>query len=169
MMSTRCGDIDPMLSLYLLVTYNVRPGDLLEMLTEKSGLLGIAGFSSDLRDIIQNVGLKEKERAELAFQMYVHRLRKYIGSYIAALGGIDALVFTDDIGVSNWLVRENACQGLNAFGVDLDREANHSASVATASLISSPASRVKVLAMPTEEEWVVAEEGAKLTRGRESS
>jgi acetate kinase len=169
MMSTRCGDIDPMLSLYLMVTYNVRPGDLLEMLTERSGLLGIAGFSSDLRDIIQNVGLKEKERAELAFQMYVHRLQKYIGSYIAALGGIDALVFTDDIGVTNWLVRENACQGLKVFGVNLDREANQSASVATASLISSQASRVKVLAMPTEEEWVVAEEGAKLTRGRVSS
>lgn len=166
MMSTRCGDIDPMLSLYLMVTYNVRSGDVLEMLTEKSGLLGIAGFSSDLRDIIQNVGQKEQERAALAFQMYVHRLRKYIGSYIAALGGIDALVFTDDIGVTNWLVREKACQGLNAFGVKLDRMANRTASVTTAALIGSKASRVQVLAMPTEEEWVVAEEGAKLTRGR---
>ena len=164
MMSTRCGDIDPMLTLYLMVTYDVRPSDLLEMLTEKSGLLGIAGFSSDLRDIIQNVGLKEKERAELAFRMYVHRLKKYIGSYIAVLGGIDALVFTDDIGVTNWLVREKSCQGLNIFGVRLDREVNRSAPGATAALISSQDSRVKVLAMPTEEEWVVAEEGAKLTR-----
>ena len=163
MMSTRCGDIDPMLTLYLMVTYDVRPSDLLEMLTEKSGLLGIAGFSSDLRDIIQNVGLKEKERAELAFRMYVHRLKKYIGSYIAVLGGIDALVFTDDIGVTNWLVREKSCQGLNVFGVRLDREVNRSAPGATAALISSQDSRVKVLAMPTEEEWVVAEEGAKLT------
>jgi acetate kinase len=165
MMSTRCGDIDPMLTLYLMVTYDVRPADLLEMLTEKSGLLGIAGFSSDLRDIIQNVTPKEKERAELAFRMYVHRLRKYIGSYVAALGGIDALVFTDDIGVTNWLVREKTCQGLRGFGVKLDRDANRGASVATASLISSKDSRVNVLAMPTEEERVVAEEGARLTRG----
>ncbi len=166
MMSTRCGDIDPMLSLYLMVTYDVRPDDMLEMLTEKSGLLGIAGFSSDLRDIIQNVGRKEKERAELAFRMYVHRLKKYIGSYMAALGGVDALVFTDDIGVTNWLVREKTCQGLKGFGVKLARDANRSASAPNASLISRKDSRVKVLAMPTEEEWVVAEEGAKLTRGR---
>jgi len=166
MMSTRCGDIDPMLTLYLMLTYDVRPADLLEMLTEKSGLLGIAGFSSDLRDIIRNMGLKEQERAELAFRMYVHRLRKYIGSYVTALGGIAALVFTDDIGVTNWLVREKACQGLQGFGVKLDRDANRNASGATAALISSKVSRVKVLAMPTAEEWVVAEEGAKLTRGR---
>ncbi len=166
MMSTRCGDIDPMLTLYLMLTYDVRPADLLELLTEKSGLLGVAGFSSDLRDIIRKVGLQEQERAALAFRMYVHRLRKYIGSYVAALGGMDALVFTDDIGVSNWLVREKACQGLQGFGVRLDREANRRAAGATAALISSKHSRVKVLAMPTAEEWVVAEEGARLTRGR---
>ncbi len=166
MMSTRCGDIDPMLTLYLMVEYDVRPDDLLKLLSEKSGLLGIAGFSSDLRDIIQNVSAEEKERADLAFQMYIHRLKKYIGSYIAVLGGVDALVFTDDIGLTNWLVREKACHSLKGFGVKLDRDANRSASVTSASLISSRDSLVKVLVMPTEEEWVVAEDGAKLTGKR---
>ncbi len=166
LMSTRCGDIDPMIAIYLAVTYDMRPDDLLAMLSEKSGLLGVAGFSSDLRDIIRCATGPEAERAELAFRMYVHRLKKYIGSFIAVLGGADALVFTDDIGVTNWLVREKACETLAWCGVALDPEANRHASTAAATLISAPQSHVKVLSMPTEEERVIAAEGIRLMAGR---
>ncbi|MDD5678531.1 MAG: acetate/propionate family kinase [Kiritimatiellae bacterium] len=169
LMSTRCGDIDPMLAIYLAVTYDMRPDDLLNMLTEKSGLLGVAGFSSDLRDIIGSVTGQEDDRAGLALCMYVHRLKKYIGSFVAVLGGIDALVFTDDIGVTNWLVREKACEAMQWCGLKLDRKANRSASLTDATLISAADSRIKVLSMPTREELIIAEEGARLIARREAN
>jgi len=81
----------------------------MDMLNKKSGLLGISGFSSDIRDIIQRVG--EDAQAKLAFEMYVYRLKKYVGSYVAVLGGVDVLVFTDDIGVHNWLVGRRSVKG----------------------------------------------------------
>jgi acetate kinase len=164
LMSTRSGDIDPMLALHLVVTYDMRPDDVLSLLTDRSGLLGVAGFSSDLRDILQSVGPEKNERADLAFQMYVNRLRKYIGSYVVALGGINALVFTDDIGITNWQVRERACENMEWCGLELDREVNRSASAGSATLVSAAGSRVKALAMPTEEELVIAREGARLIR-----
>ena len=164
LMSTRSGDIDPMLALHLAVTYDMRPDDVLSLLTDRSGLLGVAGFSSDLRDILQDVAPERKERGDLAFQMYTHRLRKYIGSYAVVLGGIDALVFTDDIGVTNWQVREQACENMEWCGLKLDREVNRSSTTASAALISAADSQVKVLAMPTEEELVIAREGTRLMR-----
>lgn len=164
LMSTRCGDIDPLLALHLIVDYDMRPDDVLNLLTERSGLLGVAGFSSDLRDILQEVGRERVERADLAFRMYVHRLRKYIGSYVAALGGIDALVFTDDIGVTNWRVREEACGDMEWCGLRLDREANRRAVDKSAALISTDDSPVKALVIPTEEELVIAREGTRLVQ-----
>jgi acetate kinase len=169
MMSTRSGDIDPMLALQLIVKYDMRPDDTLSMLTDRSGLLGVAGFSSDLRDILHDTDPEKKARADLAFQMYVNRLRKYIGSYVVALGGIDALVFTDDIGVTNWQVRERACENMDWCGLKLDREVNRQPSTGSAVLISSEDSRVKALAMPTEEELVIAREGMRLIQGRTSA
>ena len=88
-MSTRCGDIDPMLTLYLMAVYGYRPDDVLDLLNKKSGLLGVSDFSSDITDIIRRIPDKNPN-TDLALQMYIHRLRKYIGGYIAALGGVDA-------------------------------------------------------------------------------
>jgi acetate kinase len=169
LMSTRSGDIDPMLTLQLVATYDMRPDDVLRLLSDRSGLLGVAGFSSDLRDILQEVGPERRERAGLAFQMYTHRLRKYIGSYAVVLGGIDALVFTDDIGLTNWRVRERACENMEWFGLKLDRELNRSATEKSTAIISASDSRVKALVIPTEEELVIAEEGIALIRGAVSS
>jgi len=165
-MSTRSGDIDPMLAIYLMTTYGYRSEDLMEMLSERSGLLGISGFSSDIRDIIKKFSESEVEegQAELAFNMYVHRLKKYIGSFIVALRGIDVLIFTDDIGVHNWLVREKVCENMEWIGLLIDKEANHKVLGESTSLISSIDSSVKVLTIPTEEELVICEEGIKLIR-----
>jgi acetate kinase len=169
LMSTRCGDIDPLLSLHLIVDYDMRPDDVLSLLTDRSGLLGVAGFSSDLRDILHDVTPEREERADLAFQMYVHRLRKYIGSYAVALGGIDALVFTDDIGVTDWRVREQACENMEWCGLKLDREVNRRTTAKSAALISDADSRVQVLVIPTQEELVIAQEVTRLILGRTSS
>ena len=126
MMSTRCGDIDPMLAIYLMVTYGYRPDYLMDMLNKESGLLGISGFSSDIRDIIHRVS-KEEKQDKLALDMYIHRLKKYIGSYITILGGIDALAFTDDIGLRNPLIREKVCEDMEWCGIELDKRSNRKA------------------------------------------
>jgi acetate kinase len=162
-MSTRSGDIDPILTLYLMAVYGYHPDELMDMLNKKSGLLGISGFSSDIRDIIQRID--KDPQAQLAFDMYVYRLKKYIGSYVAVLGGLDVLVFTDDIGVHNWLVRERVCRGMDWCGVRLDGEANQRASGDAIARLDAPDSKVKVLIVPTEEELVIAWEGLGLMKG----
>lgn len=165
-MSTRSGDIDPILTLYLMAVYRYHPDDLMDMLNKKSGLLGISGFSSDIRDIIQRVG--ENPQARLAFEMYVYRLKKYVGSYVAVLGGLDVLVFTDDIGVHNWLVREKVCEGMDWCGVRLDAEANKRASGDEIARLDAPDSKVRVLIVPTEEELVICWDGIALMKGKKN-
>lgn len=163
LMSTRCGDIDPMLTVYLMTTFGYQPDDLLSLLNRKSGILGLSGFSSDLTDIIKRVA-EGREEPRLALEMYVHRLRKYIGAYAAALGGIDALVFTDSIGVENWLVREKVCERMAWCGLKLDAEANRAADPKRTCFVQTPDSRVAVLTVPTEEELVICLEGDKLLK-----
>lgn len=163
-MSTRSGDIDPMLTLYLIAQFGLRPEALLNSLSEKSGLLGLAGFSSDLRDIMERKLNSGEEKSSLAFKMYIHRLKKYIGSYVVALKGLDALVFTDDIGLTNCKVRQDVCDGLDVFGIKIDREANKKASKSGESIISAKGSKVKIISMPTKEELVIAQEGLKLLK-----
>ena len=159
-MSTRCGDVDPMLPTYLMGVYGERGDDMVEMFNKKSGLLGVSVFSSDMRDIIAR--LESDPKARLAFEMYVRRLKKYIGGYAAVLGGMDTLVFTDDIGVHNWLLREKVCADMGWCGIELDLRANRLATGDTISVLSTPRSKVKILAIPTEEELVICREGLKL-------
>ena len=163
-MSTRSGDIDPMLSIYLMTLYGYRTDDLENIVNNKSGLLGISMFSSDIRDVI-NVISKNKQ-AELAFNMYIHALKKYIGSYVVALQGIDVLIFTDDIGIHNWLVRERTCENMEWCGIMLDKEINWQAVGDETSLLSAKNSTVKILAIPTEEELVICLDGIKLIGGQ---
>jgi len=165
MMSTRCGDIDPMLMTYLMNIYGYRPDELLDILNKKSGLLGISGFSSDITDILRRIyGTEDTERAKLAFNMYAHRLKKYIGSYIVGLGGIDALVFTDDIGVHNWSVRKKVCENMEWAGIVLNEGINRGISGNKISLINDDRSKVKIVIVPTEEELAICFEGIKLLR-----
>lgn len=160
-MSTRSGDIDPLLTVYLMAVYGYRPDDLLDFLYKKSGLLGISGFSSDINDIIRSIPGREPN-SELAVRMYIHRLKKYIGSYIAALGGIDALVFTDDIGLRNPFVRENVCTDMEWAGISLDKRLNDDAPVDRISALQTPESKVPILTIPTDEELVIFLGGAGL-------
>lgn len=165
MMSTRCGDIDPMLAIYLMVTYGYRPDYLMDMLNKESGLLGISGFSSDIRDIIHRVS-KEEKQDKLALDMYIHRLKKYIGSYITILGGIDALAFTDDIGLRNPLIREKVCEDMEWCGIELDKRSNRKATGNTISILNTKRSKVKILSIPAEEELAICLEGLKLLEAK---
>ena len=161
-MSTRCGDIDPMLAIYLMAVHKYRSDDLMEIFSKKSGILGISGFSSDIRDIIKRISDREEEQAELALNMYIHRLRKYIGAYVTVLGGIDVLVFTDDIGVHNWLVREKVCGEMEWCGIKLDVTVNRQTVTDAITPLQSKDSKVAILSIPTKEELAMCREGVKL-------
>ncbi|MDR3577390.1 MAG: acetate/propionate family kinase [Anaerolineaceae bacterium] len=165
MMSTRTGDLDPMVPVFLMKKYGYTPETLTDCFNKNSGILGISGFSSDLRDILRRQQETGDESATLAFEMYTYRLKKVIGSYITILGGIDALIFTDDIGVSNWQVREHVCHGLEWAGIVLDPEPNRLASPSQITQVSQKQERLKVLTVPTDEERVIAHEGIKLMQG----
>jgi acetate kinase len=160
MMGTRSGAVDPGILTYLMRNGQVGACDLDELLNEKSGLLGISGLSSDMRDILAGIQ-QGHERAQLAFDMYVHRLRSAIGGMIAVLGGIDALVFTGGVGGNSPDVREAACRRFGFLGLRLDCEAN--ARPIFDEDISSVDSRVRVLVIRAEEDWAIATEVWKLT------
>jgi acetate kinase len=160
-MSTRCGDIDPMLTIYMMIMYGYRPHGVMNLLNKKSGLLGVSETSSDIRDILHSI-TGEKDLSELALRMYIHRLRKYIGGYIAVLNGIDAIVFTDDIGVHNWQVREKVCGNMKWAGIELHDERNKNVTDREICGINTDISAVHVLTVPTEEELVICLEGLKL-------
>jgi len=161
-MSTRCGDIDPMMATYLMVTYGYRPELLMELLNKESGLLGISGFSSDIRDIINRYHEDGNEETDLAIKMYVHRIKKFIGSFVAALGGIDLLVFTDDIGLHNWYIRQKVCQGMDWCGIEINEYQNVGSSGDEISSINSRNSAVGVWVVPNDEEAVIYLEGERL-------
>lgn len=161
MMSTRSGDIDPAVVLDLLQRENLTPQALSKLLNNASGLLGIAGHTSDLFELLE-LSEKGDEGAELALAMYLHRLRLYIGGYFAVLGGADVLAFSDDIGLRAWQVREWACGQMRWCGLILDPVANHEAPSDRIAVISALESRVLVLTVPNDEARVIAEAGLPL-------
>jgi acetate kinase len=164
-MSTRCGDIDPMTTIYLMAVYGYQIDQLENILNKQSGLLGVSGFSSDIRDLIANLSGPEGDQARLALKMYIHRIRKYIGSYALVLGRTDVLAFTDDIGINNPVVREKICEEMEWLGVKLDPRLNQLPPRDNISVVSQSDSGVRVMTVKPEEELVICWEGLKLLRG----
>ena len=155
MMGTRCGDLDPAIVFYLMEHKQLDSAQINHLLNKQSGLLGLAGVgSSDLRDIFQ-ASEKGNRQADQAIEIFTYRIKKYIGAYTFALGGIDALVFTAGIGENSPLIRELACQGLENLGIIIDPEKN-AAINATCGEIQGDQSKVKVLVIPTDEEKEIA-------------
>ncbi len=163
-MSTRSGDIDPALLLYLAKNKGMAPARIEAMLNNESGLRGICGFSSDITDIIGHMKDKQvKKEANLAFEMYIHRLKSYIGSYVFALGGcLNALVFTDDIGVGNPFIRQKVSESLVWAGIKIDKKKNDQARSDEATFIQSSDSKVAIVSIPTEEELMICLEGGRI-------
>lgn len=160
MMGTRSGDIDPAIVSYLLEKDpNLETAsDVVNVLNRESGLLGVSGISSDMRDI-KAARDKGDTRAALAFEMFVDRIRKYIAQYLAVLNGADAIVFTAGIGENDAEVRKSVVDGLSWFGCQIDPEKN---SVGARGEISTADSRLKVLVIPTDEELVIARDVERL-------
>ncbi|MCL2009020.1 MAG: acetate kinase [Synergistaceae bacterium] len=158
-MGTRCGDIDPALVPFISKTENLSIGEVDSLLNKKSGLLGISGVSSDMRDIEEAAG-RGDERSRLALQVLVYGIKKYIGAYAAAMGGLDAVAFTAGVGENSATVRSMACEGLEFLGMELDGEKNKVRS--EEAVISTDSSKVKILVVPTNEELVIARDTKRL-------
>lgn len=154
-MGTRCGDLDPAIVFYLMANKNLDPENINRLLNKQSGLLGLAGIeSSDLRDIISAMD-QGNTQAESAIKVFVYRIKKYIGAYAYAMGGIDAIVFTAGIGENAPLIRELVCQGLEDLGIVIHHEKN-AAREKICREIQDDASKVKILVVPTDEEKAIA-------------
>jgi acetate kinase len=157
-MGTRCGSIDPAIVLYMMTHLNMKPDRIDHLLNRKSGFLGVAGIdSSDIRDVLSAMQTGNT-RAAAAIEMYAYQVRKYIGAYMAALNGVDAIVFTAGIGENSPEIREMVCNGgdgLDELGIVLDPERNMAASLTTPE-IHSHDSRVKLLVTPTDEALEIA-------------
>ncbi len=154
MMGTRCGDIDAGAVTFLMDKLQLDTKGISNLLNKESGLAGVSQLSSDFRDVVAAIA-EGNEKARLAKDMYMYRIRKYIGEYAAAMGGVDVILFTGGAGENQWQVREEATNGLEFMGVKLDAEKNR-ACRATEAVISSDDSRVKVCVIPTDEELMIA-------------
>ena len=159
MMGTRSGDIDPAMVGFLSRKLNKDLSEIEKMLNKESGMLGISGISSDLRDVEREYA-NGNDRARLALEVYGYHIRKYIGAYAVALGRVDAIVFTAGVGEHASLVREWACQGLEAIGAILDPFKN--ATRHDEAVISKMSSRVQIMIIPTNEELMIARDTAEL-------
>ncbi len=162
LMGTRSGDLDPQIILHIVGREGLSLAEANTLLNKHSGLLGISGLTSDMREIITEKKAGNKQ-AELAFEVFTYRIRKYIGSYAAVMGGVDAIVFTGGIGENSPDVRAESCKGLEFLGVSIDAGRNNSEE--KEKLISADSSKVKVFALPTNEELVIALDTARIVEG----
>ena len=152
-MGTRCGDIDPAIPGYIMKKAGMTMAEVDNMMNKKSGVLGISGVSSDFRDI-EEAAKGGNERAQLALDMFSYEVRKYIGAYVAIMGGVDAIVFTAGLGENSPSMRGMICNGLEYLGTRIDDSRN--AIRGKAQEISVEGSKVKIFVIPTNEELVIA-------------
>lgn len=160
MMGTRCGDLDAGAATYIMEKEHLTPAEFSAVINKKSGLLGVSGVSSDARDISAAIKNGNK-KAELARQMFIYRIRKYIGAYAAAMNGLDVLVFTGGIGENDTYIREQICKGLTYLGVDVDYELASQVH-GEEKMISTAQSKIKVCVIPTDEEIMIAKDTVAL-------
>lgn len=165
MMGTRCGDVDPGALTFLMQKHNLSAEDMQNIINKKSGLAGFTEVSSDMREI--GAAMDEgNERAKLGFEMYENRILKYVGAYAAEMGGVDVIVFTGGVGENQVTIRANVCRPLEFIGVKLDEEKNATIHGEEA-LISNADSKVKVVVIPTDEEYMIARDTEAIVEGRE--
>jgi acetate kinase len=155
-MGTRPGDVDPGIVLFMLRDLGLSPDEVDHTLNNESGLLGLSGVSNDMRDVEAGAAQGDP-RCRLALDVYAYRVKKYIGAFAAAMGGLDTLVFTAGVGENDAAMRAAICDGLGFLGIDLDAAVN-AATHRVEKDIAAPGSRVRVLVMPTDEEGMIADQ-----------
>ena len=156
MMGTRSGDIDGGAITFMMEKENLTPTDMSNLLNKKSGLAGISGVSSDMREV-SNAAEQGNKRCQLALQMYAYRIKKYVGAYAAAMGGVDVILFTGGVGENQSDIRESVCKDLKYMGVEIDTAQNKKIHGDEAT-ISTANSKVKVCVIPTDEELMIAKD-----------
>ena len=161
MMGSRSGDIDPSAVTYIMEKLGLQPQEMAEYLNKESGVLGISGVSSDMREV-EAAAAEGNKRARLALEMYAYRIKKYIGAYAAAMGGVDIIVWTAGVGENQTDIRENSCKGLEFLGIKIDTEANKVKG--EEAIISAPDSKVTVCVIPTDEELMIAKDTMALLK-----
>ena len=162
-MGTRSGSVDPTVVTYIMKKEGITADEAEKLLNSKSGLLGVSGVSSDCRDVLeaQNAG---NERAGLAMDILVHYIKKIIGSYIAEMNGVDALVFTAGIGENDGIVRDSICRDMSYLGIEIDNDINLNLQRGTQADITKAGAKVKTLVIPTDEEYMIALDTYRLTK-----
>lgn len=165
MMGTRCGDVDPGALIFLMDKHNLSNKDMLNMVNKESGLAGVSGVSSDMREITA-AAKQGNEKAILSLEMYEQRITKYVGAFAAEMGGVDIIVFTGGVGEHQSSTRANVCNPLRFMGVEIDNAAND-ANNGDEGIISTPNSAVKVVVIPTDEEYMISKDTEAIIEGRE--
>ena len=165
MMGTRCGDVDPGALIFLMDKHNLSSKDMHNMVNKESGLAGVSGVSSDMREITA-AAKQGNEKAILSLEMYEQRITKYVGAFAAEMGGVDIIVFTGGVGEHQSSTRANVCNPLRFMGVEIDDAAND-ANNGDEGIISTPNSAVKVVVIPTDEEYMIAKDTEAIIEGRE--
>jgi acetate kinase len=155
-MGTRSGDLDPAIIDFIATKEGLSTGEIETLMNKQSGLLGISGLTSDMRELLAEAQEENDRRAMLAIEIFCYRARKYIGAYLAAMNGTDAVVFTGGIGENSWEVRARICDGLQWMGLELDEELNRLHTGGREGLISKQNSRLSVYVIPTDEELLIA-------------
>ncbi len=155
-MGTRSGDLDPAIIDFIATKEGLSTGEIETLMNKHSGLLGISGLTSDMRELLAEAHEENDRRAMLAIEIFCYRARKYIGAYLAAMNGTDAVVFTGGVGENSWEVRARICDGLQWMGLELDEELNRLHTGGREGLISKQGSRLSVYVIPTDEELLIA-------------
>jgi acetate kinase len=154
-MGTRCGAIDPTVVPYIMKKEGLSPAEVEKLLNSKSGLLGVSGVSSDCRDIC-SAAEKGNKRAQLALDILVHNIKKIIGSYVAEMNGVDALVFTAGIGENDKALRQNVCREMSYLGIEIDEQVNMDTPKGAFAELTKPGAKVRTFVIPTNEEYMIA-------------
>ena len=163
-MGTRCGSIDPAIVTFIMEHEGYTPSEMSDYMNKKCGMLGVSGLSSDSRDIEAAI-LEGNERAKLAANILAYEIRKYIGSYTAAMNGLDAIVFTAGMGENNPELRERVCTDMEYYGIKLDKELNAKMHHQPNSVrLSTEDSKVQVWLIPTNEELVIATDTERIVK-----
>lgn len=160
-MGTRSGDLDPAIIDFIATKEGLSTGEVETLLNKQSGLLGISGLTSDMRELLDEAREQNDRRALLAIEIFCYRARKYIGAYLAAMNGADAVVFAGGIGENSWDVRARICDGLQWAGLELDEERNRAQTGGREGLISREGSRLAAYVIPTAEELLIARDTAR--------
>ena len=164
MMGTRCGDVDAGALSFIMNKEGLDADGLSTLINKKSGVAGFSEMSSDMRDI-ESAMYNGDPRAILTLKMYNYRIKKYVGAYAAAMGGLDILVFTGGVGENQWSTRAEVCENMEFLGIEFDTKKNENER-GREIVLSKPESRVKVLVVPTDEEYMIASDTQAILEGK---